>query len=460
MAEAALSESSKQNNVLESARADAVRHLEHITYMQAQAARKQIDHLKELNSTSGQLREVCFELSQHLVSAFSKDVDVICYMESFMKSYGKWMDGTNMVDIPITSNRMLSTSISSKKALIPNTPLEFTVDDSDGSQTLHHLAIACHAISDCVKDCNDHKRNIDEHGFSIDQKATELSGIMPNLQSRFTSQNNELESLKENIVELQSEIKEKEEESLSMRRNMSLLYEACTNSVSKIEGMTGMGSGNRSYSVGQNHLSSEDHIKSVVEQLGAAVKTTRYSNEGNTKELKATVLELQQELQGKDVQISTISSELASQIREAESYAKQLSVEHEDARMEIHNLEKHVEVFLNQKKSLETQVSDLKDLETVASEQHGRIKELTDELSRKDQGLHAGHRPPAPARTSLTPLHLQRRLRPSQARAPPPCLQEAVFQEATAPHGHRTLPPLTQIDRGEVINVNWLRLCV
>ncbi|XP_047078738.1 centromere protein F [Lolium rigidum] len=387
MAEAALSESSKQNNVLESARADAVRHLEHITYMQAQAARKQIDHLKELNSTSGQLREVCFELSQRLVSAFSKDVDLICYMESFMKSYGKWMDGTNMVDIPITSNRLLSTSINSKKALIPNTPLEFTVDDSDGSQTLHHLAIACHAVSDCVKDCNDLKRNIDEHGFSIDQKATELSGIMSNLQSRFTSQNNELESLKENIVELQSEIKEKEEENLSMRRNMSLLYEACTNSVSEIEGMTGMGSGNRSYSVGQNHLSSDDHIKSVVEQLGAAVKTTRYSNEGNTKELKATVLELQQELQGKDVQISTISSELASQIREAESYAKQLSVELEDARMEIHNLEKHVEVLLNQKKALETQVSDLKDLETVASEQHGRIKELTDELSRKDQEI-------------------------------------------------------------------------
>lgn len=387
MAEAALSESSKQNNVLESARADAVRHLEHITYMQAQAARKQIDHLKELNSTSGQLREVCFELSHRLVSAFSKDVDLICYMESFMKSSGKWMDGTNMVDIPITSNRLLSTSISSKKALIPNAPLEFTVDDTDGSQLLHHLAIACHAVSDCVKDCNDLKRNIDEHGFSIDQKATELSGIMSNLQSRFTSQNNELESLKEHIVELQSEIKEKEEESLSMRRNMSLLYEACSTSVSEIEEMTGMGSGNRSYSVGQNHLSSDDHIKSVVEQLGAAVKTTRYSSEGNTKELKATVLELQQELQGKDVQISTISSELASQIREGESYAKQLSVELEDARMEIHNLEKHVEMLLNQKKALETQVSELKDLETVASEQHGRIKKLTDELSRKDQEI-------------------------------------------------------------------------
>ena len=86
------------------------------------------------------------------------------------------------------------------------------------------------------------------------------------------------------------------------------------------------------------------------------------------------------------MQISTISSELASQIREAESYAKQLSVELEDARMQVHNLEEHVEMLLNQKKALETQASELKDLETVASEQHGRIKELTDELSRKDQG--------------------------------------------------------------------------
>ncbi|KQJ93309.1 golgin subfamily A member 4 [Brachypodium distachyon] len=386
-AEAALSESSKKNHVIESARADAVRQLEHIMHLQALAERKQIDHLKELNSTSGELKEVCLELSHRLVSAFSKDLDLIYYVESFMKSSGKWMDGTNLVDIPITSNHLLSNSKSSKKAHIPNSPLEFTVDDTHESQLLHHLAITCHAVSDCVKDCNDLKRNIDEHGFSVDQKATELFDVMSNLQNRFTSQNKELESSRENVVELQSKINEKEEECLSMRRNMSLLYEACTSSVSEIEGMTGMESGNRSYFVGQNHLSSYDHIKSVVDQLGAAVKTTRYSNEGNTKELKATVLELQQELQEKDVQISTISSELASQIRDAESSAKQLSVELEDARIEVCNLEKHVELLLNQKKALETQVSELKDLETVASEQHGRLKELTDELTRKDQEI-------------------------------------------------------------------------
>ncbi|AQK72131.1 hypothetical protein ZEAMMB73_Zm00001d017013 [Zea mays] len=67
-------------------------------------------------------------------------------------------------------------------------------------------------------------------------------------------------------------------------------------------------------------------IKSIVEQLVIAVKTSQNSNEGSTKELKAIVLELQQELQAKDVQISTISSDLSCQLRAAESSAKQFSV--------------------------------------------------------------------------------------------------------------------------------------
>jgi chromosome segregation ATPase len=113
-AEAALSESSKQYSVAESARADAVRHLENVMHVQSQTRRKQLDHLMELNSTSSQLREVCFELSHHLVNAFSKDVDLICYMENFMKSSGKWMDGTNMMDVPIASKHVLSNRINNK----------------------------------------------------------------------------------------------------------------------------------------------------------------------------------------------------------------------------------------------------------------------------------------------------------------------------------------------------------
>ncbi|KAL6600419.1 hypothetical protein ACP70R_045219 [Stipagrostis hirtigluma subsp. patula] len=383
-AEVALSESSKQNSVIESARADAVHHLEHIMYVQSQTRRKQVDHLMQLNSTSGQLREVCFELSHCLVNAFSKDLDLISYMESFMKSSGKWLDGANMVDIPIISKHVLSSSMNSKNARIPNAPLELKMDDLDESQILHHLAITCHALSDCVKDCNDLKRSMDEHAFLVEQKATELFDVMSNLQNRFSSQTNELQSLREKFVELQSEMKEKDDEIVSMRRNMSLLYEACTNSIAEIEGMTGIGPGNRSYFV---EHSPDDYIKSMVEQLVVAVKTSRNSNEGSKKELKATILELQQDLQAKDVQIGTIASELSSQIREAESSAKQLSLALEDARMEVRSLEKQVDVLHNQKKALETQVNEIKDMEVVASEQHGRIQELTDELSRKDQEI-------------------------------------------------------------------------
>ncbi|KAK8461720.1 hypothetical protein SEVIR_1G087300v4 [Setaria viridis] len=383
-AEAALSESYKQYSVTESARADAVRHLEHVMHAQSQTRRKQLDHLMELNSTSSQLREVCFELSHHLVNAFSKDVDLICYMENFMKSSGKWIDGTNMMDVPIASKHVLSNRINSKKAHIPNAPLEIKMDDTDERQILHHLAIACRALSECVKDCNDLKRSIDEHGFSVEQKATELFDVMSNLQNRLTSQQNELESLRAKFVELQLEMKGRDEEIVSERRNMSLLYEACTSSVAEIEGMTDIYPGNQSYAV--DH-SADERIKSLVEQLVLAVKTSRNSNEGSTKELKATVLELQQELQAKDIQISTISSELSYQLRAAESSAKQLSVELEGAKMEVHNLAKQVDMLHNENKALETQVNELKNMESMASEQHGRIKELTDELSRKDQEI-------------------------------------------------------------------------
>jgi chromosome segregation ATPase len=115
-----------------------------------------------------------------------------------------------------------------------------------------------------------------------------------------------------------------------------------------------------------------------------AVKTSQNSNEGSTKELKAIVLELQQELQAKDVQISTISSDLSCQLKVAESSAKQFSVDIEDARMKLQNLEKEADVLQNQKKDLETQLNELKNMESMASEQRGRIEKLTDELSRKD----------------------------------------------------------------------------
>lgn len=275
-----------------------------------------------------------------------------------------------------------------QKAHIPSAPLEIKMDDTDERQILHHLAIACHTLSDCVKDCNDLKRSIDEHGFSVEQKATELFDVMSNLQNRLTSQHNELESLRAEIVELQSEMKEKEEQIVFAHRNMSLLFEACTSSVAEIEGMIDIYPGHRSYAV---ERSADESIKSIVEQLVLAVKTSQDSNEGSTKELKATVLELQQELQAKDIQISTISSELSYQLRAAESSAKQLSVELEDARMEVHHLSKKVDVLHNQNKILETEVNELKNMESVASDQHGKINELTDELSRKDQGELSEH---------------------------------------------------------------------
>jgi golgin subfamily B member 1 len=183
-------------------------------------------------------------------------------------------------------------------------------------------------------------------------------------------------------------MKERDKEIVFAQRSMSLLYEACTRSVAEIEGISDIYPSKHNYVV---EHSADECIKSIVEQLVMAVKTSQNSNEGSTKELKAIVLELQQELQAKDVQISTISSDLSCQLRATESSAKQFSVDLEDARMELQNLEKQVDVLLNQKKNLETQLNELKNMESMASEQRGRIEKLTDELSRKDQGELSEH---------------------------------------------------------------------
>jgi golgin subfamily B member 1 len=124
-AEDALSESSKQYSVVESAREDAIHQLEHIMHVESHTRQMQVDHLMELNSRSSQLREACFELSHCLVNTFSKDVDLIDHLESFMKCSSKWMDGGNMMDIPVASKHVLSNSINDKVYYTISTPFAF-----------------------------------------------------------------------------------------------------------------------------------------------------------------------------------------------------------------------------------------------------------------------------------------------------------------------------------------------
>ena len=92
----------------------------------------------------------------------------------------------------------------------------------------------------------------------------------------------------------------------------------------------------------------------MIKQLSVAINTTRYSKAEKIKKLMVTVLQLQQERQGKkSANQQNHTGDCIPVKSKPESYAKQLSLGLEDARVEERNLEKHVEILLNQKKALE-----------------------------------------------------------------------------------------------------------
>ncbi|TVU19216.1 hypothetical protein EJB05_35354, partial [Eragrostis curvula] len=253
-----------------------------------------------------------------------------------------------------------------KKAHIPNAPLEIKVAHTD-------LAVA-YTLSDCIKDCNDIKRSIDEHGFSVEQKATELFDVMSNLQNKFTSQHNVVETLREKLSGLQSEMKEKDKEIISMQRNMSLLYETCTSSVAKIEAMSDVCPGNRSY---------EECIKLIVDQLVAS----QNSKDGRIKELTNELSRKDQEIDSlmqaldeeeKELEVlENKSNHLDQLLQEKEFTLKSLEVSRTKA---LAKLAMTVEKFDELHSLSESLLAEVENLQTQLQERDAEVTRSTNEL--------------------------------------------------------------------------------
>ncbi|XP_073010197.1 uncharacterized protein [Typha latifolia] len=401
-AEDALTESSNQTDFLEAARADAVHHLENFISVHSQERKKQIDNLLELNSAIGKLKKFGFEFSSSLANIFTRDVDIICHIESIMDSLCKQIDGANMANIPVISSNYLPVSNTmNQKNYVKDTPSELKVHD--GSSISEHLAVVCRAVFDCLMEYNGLKRGIDEHAFSIEEQAVRLLKIVGTVQRKYASQNEQLESLKGSVTGLELEMQEKGNEICSMCKNLSLLYEACSKSLAEAERTcyhvrefdqqeAGAALKLSGYINGQGHPwhtfpVTEEDVRSMADKLGATIKGMSNKSEDNSRELKETVLELQRELQEKDIQMNRNYAELISQIRAAETVAKQSSVDLDIAKSKINDLEKQVDMMENNKKLLELRIGELKDNEASSNELQEKIKHLTDLLTVKEQEI-------------------------------------------------------------------------
>ncbi|KAH7674715.1 Tropomyosin domain-containing protein [Dioscorea alata] len=418
-AETTLLEYSKQREDAESARVDALSHLNQVTAIHSEERKKQTEHMWEIASAIDQLRKSLLAFSSLLADVFSKNMGIFCQVDTFVEFVLKQMIVENVAGLStLSSDSLLSSNlISEEKTLdfssISNLNVQGQLDDSSVTKL---LAFAERDLRECLGQFDQLKENVRKHYISINQQASHLSKTMGIIQSELTSQKELSESLRRDISGLELILEEKETTIQSLSRNLTLLYDACSISISEIENTKAQKSGNSLHPM--QHVSeksqiilkslghvggevpagrlgfpfTEDSIRSLADSLLSVVKNTaivEVLDGSKERELKATILELQQELQEKDIQMNRICDELVSQIKEAESVAKRNSLDLDSAMAQVNALKSQVEVMGRDKESLELRINELKGLEASSEGLNEQIKSLTELLSAKDQEIEA-----------------------------------------------------------------------
>jgi molybdopterin-biosynthesis enzyme MoeA-like protein len=141
---------------------------------------------------------------------------------------------------------------------------------------------------------------------------------------------------------------------------------------------------------GGHNFPSEEHFKTMAERLSVAVKEF-FSikgdiTEGEKKEMKVMISNLQKELQEKDIQRERICMELVSQIKEAESAVTSYLLDLQSSRTRIYDLEKQVDVKEEERELLKQRVKELQDGQAISADLQERVRSLTDVLAAKEQG--------------------------------------------------------------------------
>ncbi|KAK3213021.1 hypothetical protein Dsin_017727 [Dipteronia sinensis] len=197
-----------------------------------------------------------------------------------------------------------------------------------------------------------------------------------------------------------------------LRRNIALLYEACNNSIMDIVNKKAELVGNNSVfgergmslnpvtsvdgdlpSGGQSLFNSEEYIKAIAGRLSSTLKdfaVTKSENvEGNLKEMKGTIADLQRELQEKDIQKDRICSELVAQIKGAEAAAQSYLQDLQSEKSRVYDMEQQLKAMEEERSLLEQRLKELQDDQATLTELQDRVKSLSDVLPAKDQEIEA-----------------------------------------------------------------------
>ncbi|KAL9338631.1 hypothetical protein Peur_067646 [Populus x canadensis] len=399
-----ISEISKERDTAEAAKLEAFSRLERSFTVHAQEKRKQYSELAVLKSTADKLRKSFSDINDLLGGVFTMELEFLQNVEAGMASCVKRTETNLAVHVPPFSRADGITFNISEN--MDNLSVEFSSQSSMPDDFDDNFIIeVCNTVQELMKEIGAVKVILGEHSGALHNQARNLSKLIGILHREMISQKESFEALERENKHIKSAEKEKEKEIVVLLRNISLLYEACTSSIMEIENRKAEVSGNamatgdmavnwkpaRFADGGGHNFLSEEHFKTMAERLSVAVKEF-FSikgdiTEGEKKEMKVMISNLQKELQEKDIQRERICMELVSQIKEAESAVTSYSRDLQSSRTRIYDLEKQVDVMEEERELLKQRVKELQDGQAMSADLQERVRSLTDVLAAKEQEI-------------------------------------------------------------------------
>ncbi|KAM0973741.1 hypothetical protein ACFX2C_017026 [Malus domestica] len=404
---------SEERDLAEAAKLEALSHLEMVSTAHSEERKHQFSEFSGLKSGVDQLRKGFHDVTSLLAGVFHQDLVFLQNLESGIGSCLKSSSAADVVDVPLftTSDGFITSKSDKENFILTNSWSDSNMHGQfDDNFIIEIFTHARHYLQELEMEIGLLKEKLDEHSISLHEKASSISKSMAIVRGELTSKNESFESLKRDLLHMEMVEKEKDNELLLLRRNIALLFEACTKSVMEMgrrkaelvgNGWSAGEQGMRlklaelsedglSFS-GEDQFRSEERVRSMTDMLLSTVSDfgslTTEIVEGGQKELKITISKLQKELQEKDVQRERICMELVSQIKHAEAAATSYSMELQSSKSLVHDLEKRVEVMNGEHNLLEQRVNELEDGCATSTELQERVRSLTDVIAAKDQEI-------------------------------------------------------------------------
>ncbi|KAJ0602073.1 hypothetical protein HanIR_Chr03g0135701 [Helianthus annuus] len=380
-----ISELSRQRDSAEASNRESLTRLEQLSALHSEERSSQFSELTNLKSRLEQLSPAFSKVNNLLNDVLPKDLEYLYNLEAGVKSLLESNDTSNVGAQTLTSSYSdISSKSESKVNALFKSFFDSKTEELHNDNTIDDLwrFVGSH-MQDAITKLDSFEEKLQSHSKSLHEEAIRLCETVPTLFKEITSLKHSLESANEEIAQLESTGKQNETENVMLRKYISVLYEACKNSVFEIQKSKGeMVSDDSFVEDGETVSVSEEGVMSIVNRLLSAVKDYHSNQTKNVevklKEMKATISNLQKELTEKDVQKDRISVELVSQIKRAEAAATGHLQELEYAKARINDLK-------DQCNLLEQRVKELEGQESVLVELHEKVKSLTEASTAKEQ---------------------------------------------------------------------------